>query len=434
VIDQEALAARLPAYLPAQRWFGAKDQRVREVVSVTQEVLRPSWPALVWVAATVRLDEAGEQTYQLLLGARPPGTDVEGRQPLGQLPTALGAALVFDALLDPELTLAVLPLVADGMSADRARPLGVEQSNTSVVYDDRAVLKLFRRFEGGPNADAEVATSLRATGFDGVPAVLARWQVDGSDRAVVQEYLPDAADGWTLALASLRTLLAGDGATLTEAAGDVGPEMARLGAVTGDLHVALASAFGRRPGKVGDWEAAIGRQFERVHHAGLDRDRAWAMVVRLDDLSDPGMSIRVHGDYHLGQVLRTDSGWQVLDFEGEPARPADDRALWSSPLRDVAGMVRSIQYAALSAEHERGAAPLPAARAWEQRNRDAFLAAYRARVAHQELVPADARDFATLLAAFELEKAVYEVGYEAAHRPDWIGIPLDGVRRLLEAA
>jgi maltokinase len=151
-----------------------------------------------------------------------------------------------------------------------------------------------------------------------------------------------------------------------------------------------------------------------------------------------GRATRVHGDFHLGQVLRTDSGWFVLDFEGEPARPLAERTRPSSPLRDVAGMIRSFQYAAEVALRDYGYLGDPRARAageaWEARNAEAFLAGYleTADLLGSAELPADPADRETVLAAFLLDKAIYEIGYELSHRPGWVDIPVTAVRRLLE--
>jgi maltokinase len=139
----------------------------------------------------------------------------------------------------------------------------------------------------------------------------------------------------------------------------------------------------------------------------------------------------VHGDYHLGQVLRTDAGWYVLDFEGEPARPLEERRRPTSALKDVAGMLRSFHYASAVARTERDAEELDElAAAWEERNREAFLRGYLRAAGPGGVLPPDPDCVGAVMAAFELEKAVYELGYERAYRPDWEAIPLAALRRL----
>ena len=153
----------------------------------------------------------------------------------------------------------------------------------------------------------------------------------------------------------------------------------------------------------------------------------------VDDLrrAEPGPAIRTHGDYHLGQVMRTDAGWYVLDFEGEPDRPLEERQRPTSPLRDVAGMLRSLHYASAVALAERDGPEFeqPAA-AWEARNRQAFLDGYLPAATKGGILPADQASVDAVLAAFELEKAVYELAYERAHRPDWVHIPQAAISRL----
>jgi trehalose synthase-fused probable maltokinase len=175
---------------------------------------------------------------------------------------------------------------------------------------------------------------------------------------------------------------------------------------------------------------------ERLKAHGGDEseaDAAAAVFARLGNATHAGKSIRGHGDFHLGQVLFTDRGWYVLDFEGEPGRPPAERRAHTSPLRDVAGMLRSLDYAAQVAvnEHAPPGELAPLGRVWERHNRAAFLEAYEPVVVEHGLVPADPADRAAVLHAFELDKALYEVRYEQAHRPDWVSIPMLGVARLL---
>ncbi len=159
------------------------------------------------------------------------------------------------------------------------------------------------------------------------------------------------------------------------------------------------------------------------------------MLERLRAITDPGPAIRVHGDYHLGQVMRTDLGWYVLDFEGEPARPLEERTLGASVFKDVAGMLRSFHYASRHALLERAAADwadmVASARAWEDHNRRAFLDGYRGHPEVGQLMP-DPSVAAEVLSAYELNKCLYELDYELAHRPDWVSIPLDALERLVE--
>lgn len=171
----------------------------------------------------------------------------------------------------------------------------------------------------------------------------------------------------------------------------------------------------------------------RVRHPRLDRRRVGSRIAGLREVTSCGAAIRVHGDYHLGQVVRTDGGWHVLDFEGEPARDLAERRQYTSPLRDVAGMLRSLQYATAVVHAERGEDPThpDEADAWEARNRQAFLEGYFGRASDAGLLPGDPVSMSVVLEAFELEKALYEVAYELANRPAWVEIPLAAIDRLL---
>jgi maltokinase len=206
--------------------------------------------------------------------------------------------------------------------------------------------------------------------------------------------------------------------------------------VTAGLHLALAKAFGTAAGESAAWATDMEAHLARVRLEGIDAEHVRAVYRRLAGVDDPGPAVRVHGDYHLGQVMRTDAGWFVLDFEGEPDRPLEERRRPTSPLRDVAGMVRSLHYASQVALAEWGTEVddelVALADAWEHRNRVAFLAGYLGAENVGQVMPGDDADRRLIQAAFELDKAVYEVGYEQSHRPDWVHIPLTAVQRILE--
>jgi maltokinase len=428
VIPAELLAA----HVERQRWFpggSAAGARIAQTAS-----LRDGWPMLVQVL----IDVAG-RLHQVLAGIRPDGEAADflhGRAGavIGPVFTPEGPGFAYDAMADPELCVHLLGLVAPGEAATRARPVGSEQTNTSVVYDDRLILKLFRTLEPGPNPEVEVTAALAGAGCPHVARPVAAWRRGELDLAVVHEFLGGGAEGWALALTSLRDLL-GEPHLLApgEAGGDFAGEAERLGAMTAALHGALAGVFGRRPADVPSWAAGIEREVRGVagRLSPAAAEAAGRVIERLRGVDDPGPAIRVHGDYHLGQVLRTDRGWHVIDFEGEPVLPLAQRRAFSSPLRDVAGMLRSFQYAASVAlrESDGGAAAL--AEAWEARNREAFLDGYLSAAEEARLLPAGADAWHAVLGAFELGKAAYEVSYELAHRPDWATIPLRGLERLL---
>jgi maltokinase len=435
VLQADHLAAKLPPlladFLPRQRWY-ADDEAPVEVTVRSVEVIRQD-PLLLWVIADVTTPSGEEGTYQLVVGGRPVVD-----QPnflLGKERVTLGALdghLLYDALVDPELALDVLAVVAPDEPAEMARPLVVEQSNSSVVYDERLILKLFRRVHAEPNPDVEVTRELGLRGFPHVVPQRAELRREGMDLAVLRDYQLGSTDAWQLAQTSLRDLL-GSRLPPDEAGGDFGPEAAMLGEVTAALHGAMADAFGTFPAEPQVWLGDMLAQLDRVPAGVLDRDR---IAGRLGELvaDSHGGAIRIHGDLHLGQFLQADAGWFVLDFEGEPGRPVPERTRPSSPLRDVAGMVRSLHYASQVALLERGRDVDPElaelAAEWEDRAVAAFWAGYHHTPSTAPL-PAGERDQRALVGAFELDKAVYEVAYELAHRPSWVGIPRAAIERVL---
>jgi len=441
VIPYDALAEALTDYVPRQRWFARFEVDVDRVEVTGLDVIRKEWPLLVRVLADVSA-EGDRATYQVLLGLRPPGGReqfLEGKPEavIGELPTEIGPGFAYDAIIDPELAIALLEYVAPGQDASRARLMSGEQTNSSVVYDERLILKVFRRLAPGPNPDAEITRALTSVGFDHVAPPIAEWRGEDTDYAVVNEFLVGAADGFHLALTSLRDLY-DRRCDPAEAGGDFAPEARRLGDITGRMHVALAEAFGTSPADGAAWLADMRAQLDRAGDVGLPRDRIHEIYNRVGDLDDLGPAVRIHGDFHLGQVVRTDAGWYVLDFEGEPARPLEERRRPSSAMKDVAGMLRSFDYATQVALTEWGEEADEELRglalAWQHRNGHSFLEGYLGAKGVEQVLPGTDEARLLLLAAFELDKAVYEVAYERAHRPEWIDIPLSATRRILEGA
>ena len=439
MIDPTRLAELLPPFLARQRWFPGGGREPGEVRVARVETLQKDLPAMVWVLADV-----DDRRYQLVVGLRHPDEHLDflhANEPavLGLVDTDLGRLRAYDALLDNTLALALLRIVSDGAEdAAHVRPMGLEQSNTSLVFDERVVLKLFRRLGQGVNPDVEVTSALAAVGVEHVAAPSAVWRDDGVDLAIVQRFLSGAADGWALAVTSLRDMYGSGCPDPAACGGDFAGEASRLGAITARVHLGLAEAFGASPGDPAAWVRGMRAQLERVG-AGQPWAAAAAEVFdRLEAEKSVGSAIRVHGDYHLGQVVRADAGWFVLDFEGEPARPLEERRALASPLKDVSGMLRSLHYATQVALHERSAEERPVlegqALAWERHNREAFLAGYLSTPSIDTLLPPDPASHATVLAAWELDKAIYELAYEQAHRPDWAGIPLAAIGRLLASA
>jgi maltokinase len=434
------LVHQFPAYLAAQRWFSG----AAAPESVQVEKLSQLWAAEDGVHRMWQvIVSAGRHWYQLLLGERPAGEEAEFLR--GREEAVLGAtskAYFYDATLDSEMAKILLGVASDGREqASLARQLAAEQSNTSLVYDDRVILKVFRRLHSGRNPDVEVTTALTAAGFEHLARPLVSWRDETFDLAFGQEFLAGGAEGWALAVTSLRDLYNGESRTPEEAGGDFAGDAERLGRVTAEMHLALNQVFGSATAAEAaeTWSQLVdsfGPRLEAASElAGVDlAGDGSSLVAGFRRVRDPGTFTRVHGDYHLGQVMRTDGGWRVLDFEGEPAKPLEERVRPNSPLKDVGGMVRSFHYAArhVLVEHRQTERDelLPLAAAWEARNRQAFLDGYQEVVEIQTMMP-EPTSAEVVLAAYELDKALYELDYELAHRPEWLPIPLDALDRLI---
>src|SRR5687768_17713839 len=404
MIDEVALEKHLKELLPTQRWFGASGvESLESVRELDGKVIQ----------AIVRGRDGGR--YQAVIGVRDDGT-------------------IVDATSDAELSFALFRQAMPTEDVSVVRPLGAEQTNTSLVFDERLVLKVFRRLSDGPNPDVDVTKALAEIGFEHVIGPVGLW-CDGDDFAVVNELLVSSVDGWHLAMTSLRDLY-DRRCHPEEASGDFGFDAERLGRVTAELHVAMADAFGTHAADVDGWIADMEAQLARVDLPSAVAKRARGLYQALREI-EPGPAIRVHGDFHLGQTLSADVGWYVLDFEGEPARPLDERTRPSSPMKDVAGMMRSLGYAAQAALRDIGGTEDEELRhlgdEWERHNVERFLAGYDGYAdIDRVLPPTEARH--VVRRAFELDKAVYEVAYEVGHRPDWIEIPMAAVNRLVEVA
>jgi maltokinase len=424
-VSPERALARL---VPEQRWFGAKARALARGGVVDWSPLSP--PDCVLALWAAEFADGGRELFQLPYRGHGDGLTISLAEPV------LAHALL-QRFGEPEplatrqgrvefALLAALP--ADSASL-AVRPVGGEQSNSSIVFGERLILKAYRRLEPGESPELEVLRFLSAHGFEHLPRLLGWYSYSGetlnATLGILQSYEPDARDGWVLALESLA---------------DPGPFLTRLhslGEVTARMHDALASdrddpAF-RPEAPAGDG----GEEEARSLLAGLPVDgpagpvhaRRAELVEHLCSLRDSGaggLAIRQHGDYHLGQVLWGRDGWLVLDFEGEPARPLAERRHKSSPLRDVAGALRSFAYVAETAR----SSGTPAPAGWEDEARASFLDGYYGAVDDALLPPVGApRD--DLLAACELQKALYELRYELDHRPAWVRVPAAGLLRLL---
>jgi maltokinase len=443
-----SLVEALPEFLERQRWFSGKGQDY-EVASAEWVALHRGPDAELWnLIATVVYADGGEEDYQVPVGLRT--TALTGGPEFAAIGTVTlddgSGRFAYDALHDSDLLGAWLDLLCansevGGISfeADKTveagmpgRLLGADQSNTSVVFADALVLKLYRRLARGTNPEIEIGAALTDVGSRVIAPVLGWFGRDDRTLGLLQPFYRTASEGWTLALGSVRSLFASASVPPEDEGADFAGEAQRLGAVTAEMHADLASALESRLASREETVETVTQLRQRLVTAAeaVPELAAYthAISATYDDLEAHTAAVpvqRVHGDYHLGQVLRVDSGWVVLDFEGEPARPLEERRALMSPLRDVAGMLRSFDYAAQHLLAEQGPAPeLSAlAAAWSARNRDAFCDGYA------EFSGTDPRDHGVLLRAFELDKAVYEAVYEKRYRPTWLGIPLGGIER-----
>lgn len=424
-----------PEWLAAQRWFRGKSRGLRRVELVDAASLgdSPGWLVVLGAIDTagevarylvpavsdgdqLREPRDGEGVWRRLAGLALEGGEIEGARGRWLFtPTEAARELVFAG--------------ADALAALAEGRLGVEQSNTSIAFGERLILKVYRLLEPGGNPEVEMNAFLTRVGFGEAPALLgsASYVVDGEPHsaAMLQELVASTGDAWSWVLGRLA---APDGPA--EAIDGLG----QVGRLTAAMHAALASdpdepGFPSRPAtaeELASWVTAADRQLSAALGvlSADARPRLAAIAPRIATRFEmisaaAGVRVsRIHGDYHLGQLLRTDTGFTVIDFEGEPARPLAERRAPASPLRDVAGMLRSLDYAAHASAP--GEARPGQRQAWLRDARAAFLDGYGAVSPQEE----------PLLAAFELEKACYEVEYEANNRPDWIWLPLEALERL----
>jgi maltokinase len=454
-LDLEAVAA----WLEEQRWYGSKSRHVAGL-EVEEAVALADDPPLLLALVQARFATGSHDLYQLPLAFLSPA---QGQTGSTVARTKQWAAV--DAVADPELVRELLrhidaetaidigegcvrfakPEGGDPLNPDApARPMGVEQSNSSIVFGDETVLKVFRRLEPGINPELEMLRFLTRQEFPHIAPLQGWYEYESrtfsATLGVAQRFFPDAVGGWELALEQIRT----DPAAFLM-------QLASLGTVTAEMHNALASdandpAFSpEEPSAeaLALLTATIDEDIERAFVRLPDDERVAAIAGRGQDVRERiatraqigvgGRAIRTHGDYHLGQTLNLPDparrGWLIIDFEGEPARPLYERRFKASPLRDVAGMLRSFAYAtsavAIMYSH-------PAPGQFEDRARETFLQHYLATV-DLALLPAGESAIINLLSIFELEKAIYELQYELDNRPDWLPIPVSGIARLLES-
>jgi maltokinase len=461
------LETALAEFLPSQRWFAGKGRTVAEVRVESSVPLRTALPSLSAVVAAVAYADGGVERYHVPVGH---DRGLEARQLTDRVPDAViyetkgpKGGPWYDAARDERLGGVYLDLLSRAANVEELRfyrmpewtetlrgpgkLLGGEQSNSSLVFANRLILKLFRLLEPGENPELEVTRALAGAGFEACAAPLGWIQGLGSTLGILQRYYAGSVDGWRLATERVADHYESADGDPGNFAADAGA----LGRLTAELHAAMATALP----KVAEGQPDLGRLSARllgqltqvtalVPELAGQRD-AIEEVYRKAEAAGGGSRYlqRIHGDYHLGQVLKSGDDWVVIDFEGEPARSLEERRRLASPLQDVAGMLRSFDYAAFSplvlgedpdtpgpTRDELARFEGPAA-AWIEANRNAFLDGYLARAGDSGWL---AGDHELLLRAFELDKAVYEVMYEARHRPPWLQIPLGGIRRLLGAS
>ncbi|MGH3356168.1 MAG: maltokinase N-terminal cap-like domain-containing protein [Nocardioidaceae bacterium] len=445
-------------YLGHQRWFGGKGR----AFAVTDRRTFP-WltgddvhPAFRVELVTVDYGDGDIEVYQLPVSYYPEIQEHLAHAFIGTWTEPdLGDVMAYDGLHDRNATGHLLHGVleerpVEGLSfhvldeTDRdldgaSLLMTAEQSNSSLVFGEDALLKVFRKVAPGRNPDIEIHEALTHAGVDKVAALFGWVSADwpGSEQAadlgMLQQFLRTATDGWTMALSSVRDLYAEADLHADEVGGDFAGESHRLGAATAEVHRQLANLLDSRMWSADDLRELASRmqgRLEAAVHVVPDLEHhVSGLREAFDALAKAEHSVsvqRVHGDLHLGQTLRTVKGWKLIDFEGEPAKSLADRIALDSPLRDVAGMLRSFDYAAatLLTDHPHDQQIAYRAREWAQRNRVAFCEGYA------EESPIDPRTESVLMRAYETDKAIYEVVYESRNRPSWLPIPMAAIARL----
>ena len=511
------LAAQLPGYLPKQRWFGGKARKIASVEVVdTLPIPLKSGNAYIFVAR-VRYADGPDEFYSIPLAS----AEAAGTEGLNVPGSDGGATTLIDGLKNAAFMTALAELIERGtaiggqngelrgvqttaysklspepVSSLTPKPVGAEQSNTSIIYGHQLILKFFRRIQEGLNPDLEIGQFLtEKTSLKSVPPLAGTLEYQAHNgkpmaQGMLQKFVPNQGDAWGFTLKSLanyydevrRIVNSGSASSGEVSAGkrvEGIPEWAKsavetylaaaelLGQRTAEMHLALASdpsdpAFAPEPFTTESQQAleqSVSALLVRVFSLLRDkmkylpaewRARAEKLAERESEIAsrlntalrEPirAMRTRIHGDYHLGQVLRTENDFVIIDFEGEPARSIEERRVKRSPLQDVAGMLRSFHYAAfapLLGEDRVAGDDVTRmgiwAEAWNSWVAERYLAKYFATAKNAAYLPGTQTEIHAVLELHLLEKAIYELGYELNNRPSWVGIPLQGIGKLLSA-
>ena len=509
------LQAQLPAFLLKQRWFGGKARQIvsteiadvipvgggqLETMVVVVGVKFAAGPEERYVLPLVAVSAQGAQSngtaFLRLSDAEPArgfvlGNALENADFLENLLQTIGGERIFKGERGELVGCrgsAFAQLCPASTGRLQAKLLSGEQSNSSVVYGDRLILKFFRRIEEGVNPDLEMNAFLTERArYQHVPALAGFLEYRTGDenrstQAILQAFVPNEGDAWRYTIKSLsrfyeacesasRGIILSQGQIQQSTRETIGAYLKSIGLLgrrTAELHLALASdpdrpAFAPEPFSIEfqkSFEAAalqltsdvlrllrektslLPASWQAKAQAVAQREAEIANRFRTS-LNEPikAARIRIHGDFHLGQVLCTNSDFVIIDFEGEPARPLSERRIKRSPLQDVAGMLRSFHYAAFAPSlGSSGDEPMDAERfeqfrvwaeSWNTQVSEAFLAEYFGAAGAAPFLPTNPAETSKLLELYVLEKAIYELGYELNNRPDWVGLPLEGISKLL---